>query len=211
MKMKKLKYSSIVIIIILVAYNSVYFRKLDEVKNLRAAKEFNAATYADEFWNNKLLPNLNKSIDISQLTEMLSKDASKTFDSYSHALGIGNLRYFLVKGTGVIESVHDDYATILIQKENRKQNITLATEFIFGNAVRDASGLININEFTNTMDFNNVSSEINKIIRETVLPPFKKVIKEGDRIEFVGAIELNKEHLDLSNMEVIPVQLTIKN
>ena len=54
---------------------------------------------------------------------------------------------------------------------------TIATEFIFGNAVRDATGLININEFKNTMDFNNVSAELNRIIREKVLPQFKPVIK----------------------------------
>jgi len=67
--------------------------------------------------------------------------------------------------------------------------------------------LININEFNNTMDFNNVSAELNKIIREKVLPAFKQKVKKGNSIEFTGAIELNKEHLDLSNIEVIPVEI----
>jgi predicted lipoprotein len=98
---------------------------------------------------------------------------------------------------------------VQLQNDSSKQNITIATEYIFGNAVRDATGMININEFNNTMDFNNVSAEINKIIREKVLPSFKANIQNGDRIEFVGAIELNKEHLDLSNIEVIPVRVTV--
>src|SRR6516162_4494491 len=205
--MKAVKYIITIVVILVVGYNSVYFKKLDEVKASLSAKEFNASAYAQTFWNSKLMPNLDKAIDINQLTAMLSNDPSKTFDTYSHALGIGNLRYFLVKGKGVITSVNEDDVSVLL--DSSKQSITLATEYIFGNAVRDATGLININEFNNTMDFNNVSAELNKIIREKVLPPFKQQAKKGNKIEFTGAIELNKEHLDLSKIEVIPVKITI--
>src|SRR5215831_6596425 len=205
--MKATKYIIIVVVIAVVAYNSVYFKKLDEVKASKAASEFNAAQYAQTFWNTKLIPNLNKAIDITKLSAKLSTDAAKTFNTYSHALGIGNLRYFLVSGKGTITSVNEDDVSVLL--DSSKQSITIATEYIFGNAVRDATGLININEFNNTMDFNNVSAEINKIIREKVLPSFKQHAKKGNKIEFVGAIELNKEHLDLSKIEVIPVSLSV--
>ena len=106
--MKTAKYIIAIVIILVVAYNSVYFTKLDEVKAAATAKEFNAAQYAQNFWTNKLIPNLNKAIDVSQLTAMLSTDAEKTFETYSHALGIGNLRYFLVKGKGEIAVVNED-------------------------------------------------------------------------------------------------------
>jgi predicted lipoprotein len=138
-------------------------------------------------------------------------DPTKTFDNYSHALGIGNLRYFLVRGRGQIESVNEDDVTVLMEGDSSKRAIIIATEYIFGNAVRDATGAININEFENTMDFNNVSAEINKIIRERVLPPFKKQAHKGILIEFTGAIELNKEHLDLQNIEVLPVEIKLMN
>lgn len=207
--MKLFKYIISLVFVALVAYNSVYFRKLDEVKASQLVNEFSAADYAEVFWNSKLIPNLNKAIELSHLTELLSSDAAKTFDDYSNALGIGNLRYFLIKGKGVVETVHADDVTIILQSGKEEQRITLATEFIFGNAVRDATGLININEFSNTMDFNNVSAEINKIIREKVLPPFKERVKAGQQVEFTGAIELNKEHLDLLNPEVMPIQITI--
>jgi len=203
--MKTIKYIISLIVIVVVAYNSVYFKKLDEVKAARSAKDFNADAYAQTFWSNKLIPNLNKAIDLNQLTALLSNDAEKTFNTYSHALGIGNLRYFLVKGKGTITSINQD--DIAVSLDSSKQSITVATEYIFGNAVRDATGLININEFNNTMDFNNISAELNKIIREKVLPPFKQQAKKGDRIAFTGAIELNKEHLDLSNIEVMPVRI----
>ena len=205
--MKAAKYIILIVIMATVAYNSVYFKKLDEVNASRSAKQFNAAAYAQTFWTTKLIPNLDKAIDITQLTTMLSTNAPKTFDTYSHALGIGNLRYFLVKGKGTIASVNEDDVNILLQPDTSRQILTLATEYIFGNAIRDATGLINVNDFTNTMDFNNVSAELNKIIREKVLPPFKQQGKKGDKVEFTGAIELNKEHLDISKIEVIPVRI----
>lgn len=205
--MKLVKYTIGILVVIFIALNSVYFKKLDEIKASRSAKEFNAAAYAQTFWANKLMPNLDKAIDLSRLTTLLSTDPGKTFDTYSHALGIGNLRYFLVKGKGTISSINEDDVNVLLHADTSSQTVTLATEYIFGNAVRDATGLININEFNNTMDFNNVSAELNKIIRENVLPSFKQKAKKGDTIEFTGAIELNKEHLDLSKIEVIPVRI----
>jgi predicted lipoprotein len=205
--MKAAKYIILIVVVVAAAYNSVYFKKLDEVEASRSAKQFNAAAYAQTFWTAKLIPNLDKAIDITQLTTMLSTNAPKTFDTYSHALGIGNLRYFLVKGKGTIASVNEDDVSILLQRDTSRQILTLATEYIFGNAIRDATGLVNVNDFTNTMDFNNVSAELNKVIREKVLPPFKQQAKKGDKVEFTGAIELNKEHLDISKIEVIPVRI----
>lgn len=207
--MKLFKYSITFVVLTLVAYNSIYFRKLDEVKATQSVNEFNAADYAEVFWNSKLIPSLNNAIEFSTLTVLLSRDTTNTFDTYSHALGIGNLRYFLIKGRGVVASVQPDDVSVILQSSEGEHRITLATEFIFGNAVRDATGLININEFSNTMDFNTISAELNKMIREKVLPPFKQRVKSGHVIEFTGAIELNKEHLDLLNPEVIPIQVTI--
>src|SRR5690348_5005610 len=113
--MKVVQYIIIAIVIGLVAYNSVYFKKLDEVRASHVAKEFNAAQYAATFWDKKLIPSLNKAIEITKLSTLLSSDPAKVFNDWSHALGIGNLRYFLVSGKGTIESINDDYVTLLVQ------------------------------------------------------------------------------------------------
>jgi predicted lipoprotein len=81
---------------------------------------------------------------------------------------------------------------------------------VFGNAVRDASGMVQITEFSNTIDLSNVSGEIDKIIRKEVLPPFKQAVKKGDNVDFIGAIALNEAHLNLSDLEIIPVNLKLQ-
>jgi hypothetical protein len=61
------------------------------------------------------------------------------------------------------------------------------------------------------MDFNNVSAEINKIVRTEVLPSFKEKGKVGDSVIFSGAIELNQAHLNLDHIEVAPISLKLIN
>lgn len=196
------------LLLLFVGYHSVYFRNLDEVKAEKIEQAFDPAAYAMAFWEKKLIPNLDQGVDLNELISQLQTEPEKAFESYSHALGIGNIRFFLVKGSAQVTEVREDEIEVSLIS-TQATSIRIATEFIFGNAVRDASGLININEFNNTMDFNNVSAEINKIIREEVIPTIKDKLKAGDVVVFHGAIEMNKQHLEWSDFELIPIQVEI--
>jgi predicted lipoprotein len=158
-----------------------------------------------------LIPSLNKAIEIDTLITLLKKQPEKTFNAYSHALGIGNLKYFLVKGNGKVLSVGENSVTVLVNSATAKNVIEIATEYVYGNAIRDASGIISMNEFDNTMNFNEVSASINKIVRTKVLPDFITTVKKGAAVQFAGAIELNKKHLSLKEIEVVPIALKIIN
>jgi predicted lipoprotein len=209
MQKKALKYIISIMLLLVVAYNSVYFKKLDEVKAASTSRKFDAVAYANNFYNKKLVPNLDKSVDINVLLELVKSDPAKAFKEHSHALGIGNIRYFLVHGEGVITSIGENAVSLQLKGDSTSKLIKIATEFVYGNAIRDASGLVDINEFNSTMDFNNVSAEINKIVRTNVLPAFKASAKAGDVVKFSGAIELNQAHLKTDNIEVVPVVLEI--
>lgn len=202
---KPIRYLLYVAVFALMAYNSLYFKQLDEVKAGNAA--FNAAAYAKDFWEKQLMPGLDKAVELSALLTLLETDKDKAFDEYSHALGIGNVRYFMVRGTGAVTNVDENQVTVGTDAGSK---VRIATEYVFGNAVRDASGTIDINAFTNSMDFNNVSAEINRIIREKVVPPFRSRVKKGDKVTFWGAIELNREHMQTNAPELIPVRLQIE-
>lgn len=197
-----IKYSIGFVGFALLAYNSIYFKKLDEVK-AAATKQFDAVAFAQTFLKDKLEPQLKSAIDINELTVLLSSAKDKTFDTYAHATAIGSIRYFLVKGEGTITAIHENDISLQV----KQLPLTLAAEFIYGNAVRDASGLFDMGLFTNTMDMNNVSAELNNIIRNKVVNPFKIKVKVGDKVRFTGAIELNQERLNLHNIEVIPIVL----
>lgn len=208
---KYLKYLAAFIVFVVILTNSIYIRKLSDVNAASTKKKFDSERYASEFWTNKLIPSLNKAIEINALTGLLKKEPEQTFKKYAHALGIGNLKYFMVKGSGLVQSVDENSIAILVTTPQDKNKVSVETEYVYGNAVRDASGIIRMNEFDNTMDFNEVSAEINKIIRTKVLPGFKANVKKGDSVQFTGAIELNQKHLNLVAMEVTPIAIKIIN
>lgn len=205
MTRKIIKYISAAILVLVIAFNSVYFKKLSDFK-AAATKQFNPATYARTYYDTQLKSAAAQAPDADQLLTSLKNTPAKTFKTYAHALDIGNIRFFMIKGHGTITAIDENDATILTKG---KQTFKIATEYVFGNALRDAPGLIDINKFNNTMDLNNIAAEVDKIVRTEVLPPFKTKAKVGDQVNFSGAFELNQEHINLDKVEVMPVTLQI--
>jgi predicted lipoprotein len=202
---KVLKYGIWIIIILFLGYHSVYFKKLEGKS--AAAEKFDAKQYAQTFWKEKLTPELSKANELNHLIFLLKTNPNATFDRHSHALGIGNIRFFLVRGEGEIKSVNENDISVRVKPDTSRVDAKIITEYVFGNAVRDASGLIDINQFTNMNDFNSISEELNNIVRTKVLPPIKTNAKKGMKVQWVGAIELNREHLNVDDIEVIPIEI----
>ncbi|MEZ4883987.1 MAG: DUF2291 domain-containing protein [Chitinophagales bacterium] len=202
---KAIKYIIGVSIAAIVMSNSVYFRPLDE--KLAEGKEvkFDAKSYVEGIWVKDLLSVYNSSTDITTLINQLQKDPNTTFKQEAQALGIGNIGYFKVKGEGTVLEVNEN--NVLLQVGELP--VEIETEFIFGNAVRDASGLIKINDYDQTSDFNSISESINDKIRQKIIPDFRAKVKKGNTVKFEGALELNKAHLNLNKPEIIPVSIQI--
>jgi predicted lipoprotein len=214
MTRKIVKYLLLVIIVGLLAYNSVYIKKLSEVQ----AKEpvaFNAAAFVEQLWLFKLPARLDSAVTFDALQSALKANSALAFDTYFNSMSIGNIRYGLVKVSGKVLSVNEDDITVLIGSNDDRQPVKVATEYIYGNAIRDASKLVDIKDFVNTTDLNNISEALNKKVRTTVLPVFKGTVQKADSITCIGAIELNQAHTErsrkysLSDLEIIPVQCKI--
>jgi predicted lipoprotein len=214
MAMKTAKYLVLIIITGLLAYNSVYIKRLSDVQ----AKEpvaFNAASFAQQLWESKLPARLDSALTLDALQTVLKAEPTQAFEKYFNTLSIGNIRYGLVKISGKILSVNEDDVTILTGSKDNPLTVKIATEYVYGNAIRDASRLVDIKDFVNTTDLNNISEELNKKVRTAVLPVFKGTVKKADSITCTGAIELNQAHIErsrnytLNDLEIIPVHCKI--
>lgn len=205
---KSIKYILLLLVIGWVGFKSVYIKKLSEVEKTNDEK-FDAVAFSKKLWDEKMPARLDSAVGFSTLIEALKTNPTEAFEKYSNAMGIGNYRYSLVKLTGTAAEIKEDEIIIQANQGDSLINVTLATEYVYGNAIRDASGLLDIKDFTNTTDLNSISEQLNATVRNVVLPPFKKLVKQGDRIEATGAIEINKEHVRVSNLELIPVRLKI--
>ena len=203
-----IKYLLLIVAIGLVAYKSVYVKKLSTIKVVTNEK-FDAVSFSKNLWEEKLPAKLDSAVELVTFIKTARANPADAFSKYTNALGIGNYRYALVKTEGTVTDVNEDDITLQIKMDDSLMTAKLATEFIYGNAIRDASGLVDVKNFPNTMDLNNISEELNKMVRKTVLPPFKTAVKKGDKLIVTGAIEIHKEHIKWNELEIIPVQLQI--
>ena len=203
-----IKYLLLIVAIGLVAYKSVYVKKLSTIKVVTNEK-FDAVSFSKNLWEEKLPAKLDSAVELVIFIKTARANPADAFSKYTNALGIGNYRYALVKTEGTVTEVNEDDITLQIKMGDSLMTAKLATEFIYGNAIRDASGLVDVKNFPNTMDLNNISEELNKMVRKTILPPFKTAVKKGDKLIVSGAIEIHKEHIKWNELEIIPVQLQI--
>jgi predicted lipoprotein len=195
--MKKILLISIIAIL---GYNSVYFKKLSEVKNQKTAG-FDFNNFADSLYFKGIMKS-KKAIDLDQLLTQIKSNPDSTFKTYGNRLGIGNSAFFMVNTSGKVAKMTD--GKIEITTKNGEQ-ISIETKYIFGNAIRDASGLVKLTDFKTNADFNKVSEALNTLIREKVMPSVVQKIKVGDDINVTGALKLSKK--ETLNLEILPVLL----
>ena len=205
---KGVKYILVLLVIGLAGYKSIYFKKLSEVNNTIPEK-LDVVAFSKRLWDEKLPVKLDSAIELGTLIHAIESKPAEAFAKYSNAIDVGNYRYSLVRAEGIVAVINENEVIMQVPHADSIMTVNLATEYIYGNAIRDASTLVDIKDFTNTTDLNSISEELNKTVRTKVVPPFKKQLKQGDRIEVTGAVEINKEHVKLDKLELIPVRVKI--
>ncbi len=203
---KPIKYSLWTLAILLILFLSLDIRKLEEFKAENSAEVFNAKAYANDFFESKLPVAVEKAPEILPLVEMLENEPRQAFENYGQKLGIAKTWYFMVKGEGIIDSTGEENLYVTVGPDFQTR---VATAFIFGNAIRDGSGAVDIDEFLNMTDFNNVSIEINNVVKNEVVPPVKMIAEPGMMLEFAGAFEIDEDEIDVQSIRIIPVALNL--
>lgn len=200
--MKKFcKYTVAVVIIGFLLYHSLYFENLQKVKERQRKQAFNAAEYARDFWDSQLPGVLDSALDAGELIELFNTDMAGAVKKYGKAPGVSRVYAYLLKGSGRIVAAGQEGLKVSIREPQSNPDVLIATGlYIPGNAVRDASGLIDVSEFSNTMKFNEISGEINKIVVKKVIRPFlDKNPATGMTVRFSGASQVaqdaTQEHL----------------
>lgn len=190
---------------LLLVYFSLDIRKLDDVKN--KTEGFDLATYIRVLWERDLPELARQAADISPLLQALQNDPETTCRVRGHKLGISQTVYFFAQGSGMIASLDEENVVVTL---GDGRQVRVATDFIFGNAVREASGLINIDDFLNMTDFNNVSVALNKRVKENVAIPLRNAATPGMSVTFAGAFEVNEKKPDIEAIRIIPVLAEVK-
>ena len=162
------------------------------------------ATYVDTFWNSDLRKG-DRATEVTQLWKAFDTDANQAKRDLGRKVGLGGSSYFCVRGSGKIETVEMDRCTISVPGDSRQACLLLGV--IVDNTIRNAIG-INVNEFSNSQDFNTISSELNLRVEQEVVNTNKDLLKPGRNVEFVGCGKIG-EISDLDPLCLVPIRIDV--
>ena len=178
----------------LVLGRSIEFRRLDDKRAEERTARFSPAEYARDFWDNGLPAALDHPQAADELIRLFNTDM-KAAIAKGKTLGQSRVHAYLLGGRGRIVAVEKDGLLVSALAEDPNPEILLCTgAYIAGNAVRDASGLVDVSAFSNTMKFNRISAEINRIVVQEVIAPFLgRTPQVGMNVRFIGAAEVAED------------------
>ncbi len=207
--MKKLGKKLIVAFVVgILCYNACYIEPLDAYTSKKTKSDLGVPSLVEDFVSNKI-----EHIAAINIIEFLSKTSSNLVaysQEHGKKLGISSKYNFIVQGQGKVMAIETENIVLKVNNATN-QTIKIAADFIFGNAIRDGSGIASVGDYQNTMDFNNISVLLNNYVREHVVPPFQSKVALGDLIEFKGAIQIDTENPNEQELRVIPLLLKIKS
>lgn len=200
---KSYLYTILAILLGVLLYNSVYFEKLSKRNSQKNAK-FDFNTFADSLYYNGILKS-TQAIEINQLLALTKVNTDSAFKTYGNRLGIGESAYFMVNAIGKIIEKNEGELKVTTQNGT---TLIIDTKYIFGNAIRDASGLVKLTDFKTNADFNKVSEALNTVIREKAIPENLNNIINGDIIRVTGAIKLKKGKTNNQILNILPIKIS---
>ena len=166
--------------------------------------DFEPRAFVDKFWTQQLVPGVSKAVEVSKLIEEIKQDHQAARDAHGRSLGLSDTYFYFLSGTGRVVSLERNYVGLSIDDDSAQIQILLETGLLFGNAVRDGTGLLDVNDFANSQEFNAISTEINRRIESDVLPGLRQKATVGSTIRFVGCAQITEEETDLSPLRVVP-------
>jgi predicted lipoprotein len=186
---------------------------LDQARAKRAQEAFQPKKFAETFWTNELRKALGNATLADDLLPLIRSDPAAAEGRFGRTAELGNTYYYFVRGTGRVTEVGHEEVTVVLASSARSSgaSVVLLTANVFGNAIRNGTGLLDVNSFANSQDFNNVSHELNLIAESKVLAPFREVVSVGTQVKFVGCTEIADEDRDLDPLRIVPVYLEVQD
>jgi predicted lipoprotein len=172
----------------------------------KAAATFKPAEFAEKFWGETLLKSLDGAAKAEELLPAIQTDAAAAKKKFSRSVGVSESYTYFISGIGRIVAVSEDEILLVVTVGTTNAEIALQAGLLFSNAIRDGTGLLSVNDYPNSQDFNAISEALNRLVETHVLPKLREHAKLGAKIRFVGCAEVNDESTDLKPLKVVPIQ-----
>jgi predicted lipoprotein len=151
--------------------------------------ESKAAQFVDGFWA-KLVPLFEeKAQDIAKVLPEIHADPNAAGEKYGRREATNPYNY-MVKGTGKVTEINTTSAagTAIVEVPGLDEKVALQIgPVVRGTALRDTTGLVSFNEFSNQLDYADVSKEMNTRALKTAFAADPAASLAGKSVTFYGA------------------------
>lgn len=183
---------------------------LKTAKAEQIAAKFDATQFAETFWTNKLLPDAEKAVDAKTLLAAIQSDPGAAKKKFSRSVGLSESYFYSLSGSGRVVALSDDGISLALTEGSTNAQVLLQTGLIFGDAIRDGTGLLDPSTYPNSQDFNDISAALDHIVETRVLPGIKREAHIGATISFAGCAEVDDESTDLKPLKVVPIRAKVQ-
>ena len=146
---------------------------------------FESAAAARQMWEQGIPAVSERAVEVNELAAALAADPGAAA-RFGKQVGLGGKFYFFVRGAGRVGAI--DSAGVHLSIDVPRAEVVLRTGPVFGNALRDAPGLFDINAHS-SFDANALSTELNRIAETNVQPALLAIASPGKELFFTACGE----------------------
>ncbi len=189
------------VVIIAAAFN-VKVVSTDEADASAADGQLDAATFAAEQYDAVVAYVDDEAVDLTELLAALDGGADEA--DFGNTSGASSAYAFPVTFTGVAGAATPPVQPIAVEGLPAETVVQVQIgPALNGTALRDVSGEISFNQFTNQLEYQNVGTELNDLVRAEVLDGLE--IPEGATVQVTGAFLRVNPQL----VSVVPISVEV--
>ncbi|WP_210508376.1 DUF2291 family protein [Naasia sp. SYSU D00057] len=152
-----------------------------------AADTFDPATYAQDHFEADIVPYIEENaVDLTTLLTDLAGGADEA--EFGNTSGASSAYAFPVTFTAVAGAPTPPTLPLTVQGVPEGTTVLLQVgPALNGTALRDVSGTVSFNEFKNQLEYQQVATELNELVKSEVLANLDVAALEGKTIQVTGA------------------------
>jgi predicted lipoprotein len=184
-----------------------HIQRLDRLSSAKTTQSTSAREFAASFWEEKVIPTLEGAAEAEELIAALRDNPQAASKRLGRKVGVSRMTLFMVRGKGKVVTIDKSGVGIALEQGSEKADIVLHTGLVFGNAVRDSTGLLTTSDFHDSRQFNEASTELNRIVETQLIARLKENASIGKHIRFIGCVEIPDQGELARPLSIIPMQV----
>ena len=196
---------SALVIVIFVASFNVKVVSLDEVAAENAAQQFDPVAFVEENYDSVIVPGIEENaVDLATLLTDLAAGADEA--DFGNTSGASSAYAFPVTFTAVAGTLTAPILPVTV--EGVPEGTTVQVQVgpaVSGTALRDVTGTVDFNDFSNQLEYQNAAGELNNRVKSSVLNDFDAAAAAGKTITVTGAFL----RVNPALVSVVPISIEV--